>query len=78
MLIDKVTLSPVSNTCKIVMQSNYNTVEKSASPTLIPKVTVTKMPFTHKVILAQWVYTSSETQNKMIYKEMYDSLTLTF
>jgi hypothetical protein len=64
MFIDKATLSPVSTTRKIVMQSNCNSVpEKSASPTLIPKVTM-KMPFTHSAVLAHWVYTPSKTQNK--------------
>jgi hypothetical protein len=55
MFFDKATLSPRKIVvCKVIV----TIAEKSASPTLM------KMPFTHKVILAQWVYTSSETQNK--------------
>jgi hypothetical protein len=73
MLIDNATLLPVSNT-----PYKYNTSRKNDSPTLIPKVTVTKIPFAHKVLLVQWVYTSAETQNKMFYNEIIDSPTLTF
>jgi hypothetical protein len=42
------------------------TSRKNDSPTLIPKVTVMKIPFPRKVILAQWVYISIETQNKNV------------
>jgi hypothetical protein len=48
------------------MKKNYNTSQKNDTPTRIPKVTVTKKPFTHKVILAQCIYTSTETQNKNV------------
>jgi hypothetical protein len=54
MLIDNATVSPVSNTRSVVTINKYNTSRKNDSLTLIPKVTVTKIPFTHKVILAQW------------------------
>jgi hypothetical protein len=50
------------------MKNKYNTSRKNDSPTLIANVTVTKIPSTHEVKLAQWIYTSMYTQKCFINK----------